>query len=306
MEEILDNNDISNQQLNFLEILSQTYDFDNNLEFIEDNYQDYNHRNFPTVENQRIYRNSQEYFDELAQFFVRRYTRNQNNWCEFKKCKWYNTNRHKYLKYIEKSNDENFLEIKNKNLLCSICLCDFDFDFDVDNQCTDSRYANNICQISCSHYFHEECISQWLDKKKNCPLCREKCLEYYNEKKEFKKKIICPEKINREYHDLYERSDERSRQIIDYLLTTNIFYENIYVPRFGLIYNLKISWYEGTPCAFIIDLFDFDQENLTNPIIKFDLRDIILVIDQAHCNPEKAIESLIIHDSDLINAIMSI
>ena len=44
---------------------------------------------------------------------------------------------------------------------CSICLEDFDFG---DN--------NEVVKtLGCSHYFHENCLKQWLFIKQNCPNC---------------------------------------------------------------------------------------------------------------------------------------
>jgi NACalpha-BTF3-like transcription factor len=86
----------------------------------------------------------------------------------------------------------------------------------------------------------------------------------------------------------------------------NIFYENIHVPMFGFISKLKIFWYDGTPCAFIVDSSNINEENLTNPIIKLNLNDILMVIDQAHCSPENAIKALIHNNLDLVNSIMDL
>lgn len=44
---------------------------------------------------------------------------------------------------------------------CSICLVDFEVDDDVVN-------------LECKHIFHEKCIEEWVDRKKDCPNCREK------------------------------------------------------------------------------------------------------------------------------------
>jgi hypothetical protein len=304
MEQIINNNDNLNYQLNFLEVLSQTYDFDNNglIEYegaivfppirliqpiqpiqqigriyrnpliqpgrineIISIQQTETDGNFPTPENQRIYRNSQQFEKIILQNF-------------------------------SDNNDNDCLEIEKKNILCSICLCDFVFD----NK--DTKH-NNICQISCEHYFHKKCISKWLDKKKNCPLCRKDCLEYDIEKNEFKKNIY-PEKckFNKKYHNIYDRIE--GRQLLEFLFTTNIFYENIQIPRFGLVSNLKITWHNENPCAFVVDPTNTNDNNLTNPIIEIDVRDILLVMEQAHCNASLAIQTLIHYNLDIINAIM--
>ena len=41
---------------------------------------------------------------------------------------------------------------------CSICFQKFD---------------NDNYQMPCNHNFHQKCILDWFDKKKNCPLCRQ-------------------------------------------------------------------------------------------------------------------------------------
>ena len=42
---------------------------------------------------------------------------------------------------------------------CSICLEKFD-----DNHVT----------LPCKHHYHENCITQWINNKSDCPLCRMK------------------------------------------------------------------------------------------------------------------------------------
>ena len=42
---------------------------------------------------------------------------------------------------------------------CSICLREFQ--------------NNNNFEMPCGHNFHDDCILDWFDKKKNCPLCRQ-------------------------------------------------------------------------------------------------------------------------------------
>lgn len=58
------------------------------------------------------------------------------------------------------------------NNLCSICLNEF-------------TLSTEIYVISCNHLFHKKCIGEWINKKKNCPLCRKKCMKYDNDKKKF-------------------------------------------------------------------------------------------------------------------------
>jgi hypothetical protein len=42
---------------------------------------------------------------------------------------------------------------------CSICLANIDED-------------SMIGLLKCQHYFHQECITEWLQRKKRCPMCR--------------------------------------------------------------------------------------------------------------------------------------
>lgn len=41
--------------------------------------------------------------------------------------------------------------------VCSICLHVID---------------NTICELTCKHVFHDRCISEWVNIKNQCPLCR--------------------------------------------------------------------------------------------------------------------------------------
>ena len=42
---------------------------------------------------------------------------------------------------------------------CSICI---------------ENNKNNFITLECSHSFHTTCLNLWLEKHKNCPLCRAK------------------------------------------------------------------------------------------------------------------------------------
>ena len=42
---------------------------------------------------------------------------------------------------------------------CCICLNDF-------------NDKNNIKTLKCNHFFHSDCIYQWIHEKKLCPLCK--------------------------------------------------------------------------------------------------------------------------------------
>lgn len=49
--------------------------------------------------------------------------------------------------------------VKKKENTCSICLCEFN-----ENEI--------VSTLRCNHFFHPECLNEWIVKKKNCPLCR--------------------------------------------------------------------------------------------------------------------------------------
>ncbi|CAF4398523.1 unnamed protein product, partial [Adineta steineri] len=45
------------------------------------------------------------------------------------------------------------------NLQCAICMVDL-------------RENDEAKRLSCSHYFHDKCISRWLRLRGTCPTCR--------------------------------------------------------------------------------------------------------------------------------------
>ena len=42
---------------------------------------------------------------------------------------------------------------------CIICYCDYE-------------KGDDILTLKCKHYFHENCVSQWLIQNPHCPLCK--------------------------------------------------------------------------------------------------------------------------------------
>ncbi|KAL4483958.1 hypothetical protein ABPG72_013964 [Tetrahymena utriculariae] len=53
------------------------------------------------------------------------------------------------------------LRMKDQSTLCSICQCDFE---------------NNekLKELNpCKHFYHPDCINQWLKNEKNCPVCKQ-------------------------------------------------------------------------------------------------------------------------------------
>ena len=78
------------------------------------------------------------------------------------------------IKYQAK--DEN-KKIKNKKtvLIDQIETIEYDLDkatFFQCGICMDSFHeTENVKRLPCEHIFHVDCMSQWLQKKKNCPFC---------------------------------------------------------------------------------------------------------------------------------------
>lgn len=62
-------------------------------------------------------------------------------------------------KYVNTENVENTENKEKEDPSCSICLIPFDEN-------------NVISTLRCNHFFHTECLNEWIGKKKNCPLCR--------------------------------------------------------------------------------------------------------------------------------------
>lgn len=46
--------------------------------------------------------------------------------------------------------------------ICPICLGEMK-----------NTLSMNVDLIVCGHTFHEECIQMWLERRKNCPVCRQ-------------------------------------------------------------------------------------------------------------------------------------
>ncbi|KAF9354874.1 hypothetical protein BGX26_007259 [Mortierella sp. AD094] len=46
-----------------------------------------------------------------------------------------------------------------QDAVCAICLCDYEDD-------------EELRKMSCRHYFHKDCVDEWLRLNRNCPLCK--------------------------------------------------------------------------------------------------------------------------------------
>lgn len=59
--------------------------------------------------------------------------------------------------------DKNIADYQDNS--CNICLSNYDIN-------------DNLIKLPCNHYFHKDCISNWLCKENvNCPICRKDCRE---------------------------------------------------------------------------------------------------------------------------------
>lgn len=63
---------------------------------------------------------------------------------------------------------------------CSICLTPF---YQEDSS------ENVVVKTTCNHLFHEKCLTEWLENKKLCPLCR-KCLGDQNAYQQYQQPVI--------------------------------------------------------------------------------------------------------------------
>ena len=144
---------------------------------------------------------------------------------------------HPYISLDKDSNLRkivNFLkkERTNKKILtdnCAICLEKFndiksdnneeknneDKDIVIENQINvkDSE-KKDISTLECGHQFHTDCISKWMERKKECPLCRQKINDKYNKND--------VQMIWGVQNDLYENK-------YNYISFDDLFYSNIFI-----------------------------------------------------------------------------
>jgi E3 ubiquitin-protein ligase BIG BROTHER-like protein len=57
----------------------------------------------------------------------------------------------------------NKFEAKGAEDVCSICYCSV-------------KEGEELNLLPCSHYFHVDCLREWLLKEKVCPLCKQEVL----------------------------------------------------------------------------------------------------------------------------------
>lgn len=77
--------------------------------------------------------------------------------CGLKLCIKKHCLKEKCLKFMNKDLKEVLIE--DSNLECSICLNKFSDD-------------NKGYELKCEHIFHKDCIKEWMERSKTCPICR--------------------------------------------------------------------------------------------------------------------------------------
>lgn len=81
----------------------------------------------------------------------------------------------KYYRYVNKTKDNVYLIDKTSPDAMDLCVI-----------CYDDYLENNLSiTLICMHKYHLECIMEWMEQKKTCPLCnlpmkkRQKNMVYY-------------------------------------------------------------------------------------------------------------------------------
>ena len=89
----------------------------------------------------------------------------------------------RFLK-AQKSNKKIFTEN------CAICLEKFIIKTEIENVDIEEKTGKetklidnkgDISTLDCGHQFHTNCIAKWMEKKNDCPLCRQKINPKYNQ-----------------------------------------------------------------------------------------------------------------------------
>lgn len=144
--------------------------FNQNGFFINDNSDDQNRNNFNDIDYNWLNDNNRS-FDENS-YYLSLYNNFRNaflnvyddlNLENLEDIKIHlNEDEFKKLKNI-KITDENINLYKESS--CNVCLCEYNTD-------------DSLILLPCKHYFHEDCISNWLCKENvKCPICRKDCRE---------------------------------------------------------------------------------------------------------------------------------
>lgn len=70
----------------------------------------------------------------------------------------YNNNINNYLLILDNIKTVKFNSYNTAFFQCGVCMDSF-------------QDGEDIKKLFCEHIFHKECLNQWLQSKKNCPLC---------------------------------------------------------------------------------------------------------------------------------------
>ena len=87
-------------------------------------------------------------------------------------------------------------------IICSICLNDLNFS------------NENISVLKCGHFFHHDCLQNWIQIRKTCPECRRPV-----GKNSVVKKVY--PKINEHNTNVYNGDSSKSKELFDFIARNN-------------------------------------------------------------------------------------
>ena len=178
-------------------------------------------------------------------------------------------------KYIGNVNEKKF---NSQDKMCVICFEEMKLNSDF-----------GISSLSCSHHFHSECIKKWLEKKTNCPCCREKSFQWNILKKEFEKTTV-PVQTN----NFAQQTGAQQSQQVGAQQSQEI----------GAQIN-NLSYTRHTLASGTSILIVFDRQ-INQQIIALRESHILLVQEQCSVSYEQATNALIKHNGIVTNAIIEL
>ena len=176
-----------------------------------------------------------------------------------------------------------------------------DININLESSCEDD---NQIVSLSCLHHFHTKCIFQWLEKNLECPCCREKCTRWNCENKEFEPQTI--ESVDWGRHEQYPYHIINFRRWSDNTQTqtqTQTQQRPHRVARILLPNQYSLTRIETV--SGIVEIIVSDILTQREIIVLPEL-DVFLVQNQALCTYEDAIKALVSYEGDIVNAIMDL
>ena len=87
-------------------------------------------------------------------------------------------------------------------IICSICLNDLNFS------------NENISVLKCGHFFHHDCLQNWIQIRKTCPECRRPV-----GKNSVVKKVY--PKVNEDNSNVYNGNSSKSKELFDFIARNN-------------------------------------------------------------------------------------